>query len=155
MGNIIEASTANDGQYEWTIPQVTSEECLVRIVEAAVYMTKAEEGFLLLLDEDKKELTLRAGKGLGEKFTKGFQIKSGDSVVWQVIKTAEPTILSQEQQELAHQMADQLAISVGDLFLGAVFPGLILSASYLIFIIIYSFLYLLVFSYIYLFYTIV
>ena len=70
------------------------EECLIRIVEAAVYMTKAEEGFLLLLDEEKKELTLRAGKGLGEKFAKGFQIKSADSVVWQVVETGQPTILA-------------------------------------------------------------
>ena len=35
-------------------------------------------------------------------------------------------------------MSDQLAISLGDLFMGAVFPGLILGALYIIFIIIYG-----------------
>lgn len=35
-------------------------------------------------------------------------------------------------------MADQLAISVGDLFLGAVFPGLILAAFYTLYIVFYS-----------------
>lgn len=35
-------------------------------------------------------------------------------------------------------MADQLALSVGDLFMGAVFPGLLLGALYIIFILIYG-----------------
>ena len=37
-------------------------------------------------------------------------------------------------------MADQLALSVGDLFMGAIFPGLILSALYLIYILVISYL---------------
>jgi len=37
-------------------------------------------------------------------------------------------------------MADQLALSVGDLFMGAIFPGLILSALYLIYILVASYL---------------
>ncbi len=35
-------------------------------------------------------------------------------------------------------MSDQLAISLGDLFMGAMFPGLILGALYIIFIVIYG-----------------
>jgi tripartite ATP-independent transporter DctM subunit len=37
-------------------------------------------------------------------------------------------------------MADRLAISVGDLFLGALFPGLLLSGLYVVFILAYAFL---------------
>lgn len=37
-------------------------------------------------------------------------------------------------------MSDQLAISLGDLFMGALFPGLILGALYIIFIVIYGFI---------------
>lgn len=37
-------------------------------------------------------------------------------------------------------MADQLAISVGDLFLGAVFPGLILAGLYLVYLLVYCYL---------------
>jgi tripartite ATP-independent transporter DctM subunit len=37
-------------------------------------------------------------------------------------------------------MSDQLAISLGDLFMGAMFPGLILGALYIIFIIVYGLL---------------
>ena len=35
-------------------------------------------------------------------------------------------------------MSDQLAISLGDLFMGAVFPGLILGALYIVFIVVYG-----------------
>ena len=35
-------------------------------------------------------------------------------------------------------MADQLALSVGDLFMGAVFPGLILGVLYIVFILVYG-----------------
>ena len=37
-------------------------------------------------------------------------------------------------------MSDQLAISLGDLFMGAMFPGLILGALYIIFIVVYGFI---------------
>lgn len=36
-------------------------------------------------------------------------------------------------------MADQIALSVGDLFLGAVFPGLILAVVYIVYLLIYSY----------------
>jgi signal transduction histidine kinase/DNA-binding response OmpR family regulator/putative methionine-R-sulfoxide reductase with GAF domain len=72
---------------------------LNRIVEAAVFMTKAREGFILLLDEESKELYLRAGKGLGDKFAKGFRVRSTDSVVWRVIKSGEPVLIRGEGPE--------------------------------------------------------
>ncbi|SDE04510.1 TRAP transporter large permease [Ruegeria marina] len=37
-------------------------------------------------------------------------------------------------------MSDQLAISLGDLFMGALFPGLLLGALYIVFIVIYGFI---------------
>ncbi len=75
------------------------EKLLNRIVEAAVYMTKAKEGFILLLDEESNELYLRAGKGLGDKFAKGFRVRSTDSVVWRVIKSGEPVLIRGEGRE--------------------------------------------------------
>ena len=37
-------------------------------------------------------------------------------------------------------MADRIALSVGDLFLGAIFPGLLLAALYLVFILVYAYI---------------
>ena len=66
------------------------ESVLNRIVEASVYLTNAEEGFLLLVDEETDELTLRAGKGLGEKAARGMSMKVRDSIAGQVVKTGRP-----------------------------------------------------------------
>ncbi len=62
-------------------------ELLTRIVEAGVYVTKAEEGFLLLVDSETKELYLRAGRNLGESQAQGFRLKVEDSLAGQVVKT--------------------------------------------------------------------
>jgi GAF domain-containing protein/signal transduction histidine kinase len=66
------------------------ESVLNRIVEAGVYLTSAEEGFLLLVDEETGDLTLRAGKGLGEKAARGMSIKVTDTIAGQVVKTGRP-----------------------------------------------------------------
>ncbi len=63
---------------------------LHRIVEASVYLTNAAEGFLLLVDEESGELTLRAGKGLGEKASRVMSIEVDDSIAGQVIETGRP-----------------------------------------------------------------
>jgi len=66
------------------------ESVLNRIVEAAVFLTNAEEGFLFLVDEDSGDLTLRAGKGLGEKASRVMSLKVTDSIPAQVVKTGRP-----------------------------------------------------------------
>ncbi|HEY86344.1 MAG TPA: GAF domain-containing protein [Chloroflexi bacterium] len=63
---------------------------LNRIVEAAVYLTNAEEGFIMLVDEQSKDLYLRAGKGLGDKAAKVMNMSVKDSFAEQVINTGKP-----------------------------------------------------------------
>jgi len=63
---------------------------LNRIVEAAVYLTNAEEGFIMLIDEESNQLHLRAGKGLGDKAAKVMRIPVQDSLAGQVIETGKP-----------------------------------------------------------------
>jgi signal transduction histidine kinase/CheY-like chemotaxis protein len=66
------------------------EELLSRIVEAGVYVTKAEEGFLLLVDRESNDLYLRAAKNLGSEQTQGFRLKVDDSLAGHVVRTGEP-----------------------------------------------------------------
>jgi GAF domain-containing protein len=60
------------------------EQVLTRIVEAAVFITQAEEGSLLLLDEESQDLHLRAQKGLGDKYARGFRVPVQDSLAGNV-----------------------------------------------------------------------
>jgi signal transduction histidine kinase/GAF domain-containing protein/CheY-like chemotaxis protein len=75
------------------------EKVLNRIVEAAVFLTGAEEGFLLLVDEETGELYMRAGKGLGEKYAHGFRVRVADSLSGQVVQTGKPIMVSSVQDE--------------------------------------------------------
>ncbi len=66
------------------------EEVLVRIVEASVYITHAEEGFLLLHDAQANELYLRAAKNIGEARAQSLRMAIDDTLAGQVIRTAKP-----------------------------------------------------------------
>lgn len=76
------------------------EEMLSRIVEAAVFITGAEEGSLLLLDEETKELHLRAQKGLGDRHAQGFRIRTADSIAGEVVEAGRPQRWTSQQKVL-------------------------------------------------------
>lgn len=73
------------------------EELLERIVEAGVYITRAEEGFLLLRDERTNELYLRAAKNLGEQRAQRLRMPIDDSLAGQVVRTGKPIRINQGQ----------------------------------------------------------
>ncbi len=65
------------------------ETILQRIVEAATFVTGAEEAFMMLIDEDSGELHMRAAQGMGKQY-KSFRQKVDDSVAGQVVRTGRP-----------------------------------------------------------------
>ena len=75
------------------------EQVLTRIVEAAVFITEAEEGSLLLLDEATGDLHLRAQKGLGDKYARGFRMPVQDSLAGDVLRTGKPERLEGQEQD--------------------------------------------------------
>ncbi len=69
---------------------MNQEQLLERIVEAGVYITQAEEGFLLLRDEQHQELYLRAAKNLGEQRAQTLRMAINDTLAGQVVRTGKP-----------------------------------------------------------------
>ncbi len=63
---------------------------LTSVVTAAVELTGAEEGHLLLLDEKTNELYMRAGRNCEESFARTFRLPVKDSIADRVIHTGEP-----------------------------------------------------------------
>jgi len=74
------------------------EQVLTRIVEAAVFITQAEEGSLLLLDEETDDLHLRAQKGLGDKYARGFRLPVQDTLAGNVLRTGKPQRMEGSEQ---------------------------------------------------------
>ena len=68
---------------------------LTTVVESAMRLTGAEEGSLLLLDEDSGELTMRASKNFDEDFARAFRLRVDDSIAGQVIASGAPVLLDE------------------------------------------------------------
>ncbi|MFB0546397.1 MAG: GAF domain-containing protein, partial [Anaerolineae bacterium] len=80
------------------------EKLLSRIVEAAVYITGAEEGALLLLDEATGDLYMRAQRGLNERYASEFKLKVEDTIAGSVVKTGQPVMLDMSQANESFKM---------------------------------------------------
>jgi two-component system NtrC family sensor kinase len=79
------------------------ETILQRIVEAATFLTGAEEAFLMLVDEDSGELYMRAVQGMGNKYTR-FRQKVDDSVAGQVVRTGRPIRIGRGKKQNTHEV---------------------------------------------------
>jgi PAS domain S-box-containing protein len=73
--------------------KLNPDDVLTSIVEAAVRLTGAEEGSLMLLDQGTGELYMRASKNFDQKFVQTFRMKVQDSLAGEVIRTGEPILL--------------------------------------------------------------
>ncbi len=68
------------------------DQVLSRVVDAAVHLTGAEEGSLLLLEENTGQLTMRAARNFDDQFVRTFRLRSEDSLAGQVIRTGKPIV---------------------------------------------------------------
>ena len=75
------------------------EKLLGRVVEAAVYITGAEEGFLMLVDEETGELYVRAAQGPKEKYPRSLKLRVDDSIADGVVRTGEAIMIGGPARE--------------------------------------------------------
>jgi two-component system, OmpR family, phosphate regulon sensor histidine kinase PhoR len=73
--------------------KLNPDDVLTSIVEAAVRLTGAEEGSLMLVDSSSGELYMRASKNFDQKFVQTFRVKVQDTLAGEVIRTREPILL--------------------------------------------------------------
>ncbi len=72
---------------------------LKSVLSAAVKLTNAEEGSLLLLDEETNELYMRASHNFEEGFAETFRLPISDTLAGQVVASGKPLILSKSSLE--------------------------------------------------------
>lgn len=71
-----------------------------RLVDAAVYLTGAEEGWLMLVDDKTDELYICAAKGLEERHARSLRLRVEDSIAGTVIKSGEPVVINSGQHKV-------------------------------------------------------
>jgi two-component system phosphate regulon sensor histidine kinase PhoR len=69
---------------------------LAAVVDAAVELTGAEEGSLMLLDEASGELSIRAARNFREEFVRTFRMPVKDSLLGQVLHDGRPMIINEQ-----------------------------------------------------------
>ena len=77
-----------------TLYGVSQEKVLNLVVETAVHITGAEEGYLLLVDEQSNELHLRAAQNMGEQYSRDFKLQVDDTIAGRVVRTGEPMLFN-------------------------------------------------------------
>lgn len=68
------------------------ESILSLVVEAVVELTGAEEGSLILIDDESGELYMRASKNIGEELAHTIRIPVEDTLAGEVIRTGDPIL---------------------------------------------------------------
>ncbi len=81
--------------------QLDLEIVLTRVVEAAVFLTRAEEGLLFLLDPGSGDLVLRAAKNVDEKRVREMRIRVQDPLAGQVLRSGEPLLIAEGPSKIA------------------------------------------------------
>lgn len=71
------------------------DEILKAVVDAAVELTSAEKGSLLLLDDETGELYMRASRNFNEDFVRTFRLPVRDSLPGKVLHTGKPLLLKE------------------------------------------------------------
>ncbi len=71
---------------------------LNRVVEASVYLCRADEGMLYLVDKESGDLYMTAAQGVGEKTAHRLRVRAGGNFVRETLRTGKPVILTSQKR---------------------------------------------------------
>ncbi|MBI3994883.1 MAG: diguanylate cyclase, partial [Nitrospirae bacterium] len=71
-----------------------SEELFSIILEKSTQFLQAEQGSIMLLDEDRRELTVKAMKGLNKKIVELLKIRPGEGISGKVLSSGSPLVVA-------------------------------------------------------------
>lgn len=69
---------------------------LKTVIDAAVELTKADTGSILLLDQDSGELFMRASRNFQEEYVRTFRLPAKDSLAGEVLRSGEPLFIQNQ-----------------------------------------------------------
>ncbi len=72
---------------------------LTAVVDSAVELTGAEEGSLLLLDENTGDLYMHAARNFQDDFVRKFRLPIHDSLAGQVLRTGKPIVIDAQSPQ--------------------------------------------------------
>jgi two-component system phosphate regulon sensor histidine kinase PhoR len=78
---------------------VDLDKVLTTVIEAAVRLTRSEEGSLLLVDDESGELYMRASKNFDEEFARTYRLHLHDSLAEQVVASGKPVIIDESSPQ--------------------------------------------------------
>lgn len=95
-----------------------SDELLNAIMEKALTELKGETGSLMLLDKNKKELSIKASVGLSEDIIKTTKTKLGEKIAGKVAQTGKPLLFNKKGKEREIKSALCVPLSINDEIIG-------------------------------------
>lgn len=95
-----------------------SDELLKAIMEEALAELKGETGSLMLLDKNKKELSIKASVGLSEDIIKTTKTKLGEKIAGRVAETGKPILFNKKSKERDVKSALCVPLSINNVTIG-------------------------------------
>ncbi|MBI4315515.1 MAG: GAF domain-containing protein, partial [Chloroflexi bacterium] len=74
------------------------DEIMRRVVDAAVFISGAEQGYLILVDEDSHELVIRAARSQSDPLARTLRLTTTDTLARQVLLTGKSVLLSGDRE---------------------------------------------------------
>jgi len=76
-----------------------SEELFSIILEKSTQFLQAEQGSIMLLDEERRELTVKAMKGLNKKIVELLKIRPGEGISGKVLSSGSPLVVADIEED--------------------------------------------------------